>query len=55
LVVLHGRDPDHVDPKVFQIVNLAQDPRDISKPVTVGVLEGRRIDLVADSIFPPRP
>ena len=51
---LHRRDPDDVDTKVFQVVDLAQDPGDVSESISVGVLEGRGVNLVANGVLPPR-
>ena len=47
-------DPDHVDAKLFQVVEPAGDPGKVADTVTVAVLEAARINLVDDRFFPPR-
>ena len=52
--VEHGRYPNGIDSEVLEVINLAYDAGDISQPVSVGVLEGGRVNLIANCIFPPR-
>ena len=43
----------HVQAEVHEVVQLRLDPGEIPYPVTVGVREGTRIDLVHDGLTPP--
>src|SRR6266478_3990481 len=47
------RDPNGVDPKVFQVIELGGDALEIADAVVVAVSEAARIKLVEDGVLPP--
>ena len=49
-----GRQPDHVDAEPLEVIEPARDAGQVPDPVTVGVGEAARIDLVDDGGRPPR-
>ncbi|MNW59382.1 hypothetical protein D3C74_372950 [compost metagenome] len=53
--LIDGTHPNHVDPKVLQIIQLGQNAAQISHSVPVRILEADRIDLVHDAFLPPSP
>ena len=48
-----GRDPDAVDAQIGDVVEPLGDAGKIADPVTIGVAEGARVDLVDDRPAPP--
>ncbi len=50
---INGREPDHVDPQVFQIIQTACDSLNVSDTVSVAVHKAARVDLIDHSLFPP--
>lgn len=50
---VHGRDPDRVDAKIFEVTKSALDSLEIAFTIPVGVLEAAWIDLVDNGVFPP--
>ena len=46
-------EPDGVNTQVFQVVQTADDSRDIADTVSVGILKTLRINLIDDCFFPP--
>jgi hypothetical protein len=57
VVVLRRRidrgQPDDVDPEVSEIVDPRRDPREVADPVTVGIGETPRVDLIDHRGLPP--
>ena len=49
----HGREPDSVNAKLPQVVQPADDTRDVSDAVAVAVLEAAGIDLIDHRLLPP--
>src|SRR5918999_1301529 len=45
--------PEAVDAQPLEVVELLGDTAEIAHPVTVGVLEGPRVDLIEDALPPP--
>ena len=45
--------PDGIHPELFQVIELANDPRDIAETIAVRVVERGRVDLVDESFLPP--
>ena len=57
-VVVVGRlvdrgEPDHVDPKLLQVIQLRRDPVQVADAVAVAVHEAAGIDLINNTFFPP--
>ena len=48
-----GAEPDHIHAQVGQVIQTLGDARQVAVAVTVGVLEGSRVDLVDHGIGPP--
>ena len=47
-------EPDAVDTQPLEMVEVVDDPLDVSRPVTVAVGEGAGVDLIEDGALPPR-
>lgn len=45
--------PDGIHPELFQVIELADDPRDIAETISVRVIERGRVDLVDEGLLPP--
>src|SRR5438445_6628239 len=57
--IRHGRridrcKPDRVDAKLHQIIKSLQDSDQITNAVAITILKRTRVDLVDDSMLPPR-
>ena len=48
-----GRQPDHINAQFLQIVQLTDDPGQISDPVSVGIHKAAGVDLIYHRLFPP--
>ena len=48
-----GREPDAVDPKVLEIIEALDNAVQVADAVGVGVLEGTRVNLIDNAVFPP--
>ena len=51
--LINRTEPDSPHPQLLQVVQPADDARDIPDPVPVGVLKASGIDLVDDRVLPP--
>ena len=51
--LIHRREPDHVDPQIFQIVQPADDSLQVADAVAVAVHKAARINLINHRFFPP--
>src|SRR5690606_12408377 len=49
----NGREPDAVDAEALDVVEAADDAREVAYPVTIGVLKGPGIDLIDHPTAPP--
>lgn len=45
--------PDGIHPELFQVIELADDPRDITETISVRVVKRGRVDLVDEGFLPP--
>lgn len=45
--------PDGIHPELFQVIELANDPRDIAETIAVRVVKRGRVDLVDEGLLPP--
>lgn len=45
--------PDGIHPEIFQVIELADDPRDIAETIPVRVVKRGRVDLVDEGLLPP--
>lgn len=52
--VVHGTDPDGINTNRADVVQLRYDALEVTYAIAVGVLEGGGVDLVDDTILPPR-
>ena len=51
--LVHRGQPDHIDAKLPEIIQSADDTRNISDTVPVGVLKAPGINLIHNRMFPP--
>jgi hypothetical protein len=50
---IEGGDPDRIHPEPLEMIQPADYPSQVPDAVTVGVLEGARVDLIDDASLPP--
>ena len=51
--LIHRREPDHINPQIFQIVQPADNPLQIANPIPVAVHKAARINLINNGFLPP--
>ena len=50
---VHGREPDDIDPQVFDVVNFGDYAGDVAQSIFVGVFVAGGVNLVDNAVFPP--
>src|SRR5690348_3713039 len=51
---MHWREPDRIDTKRLDVVELGDQAAKVAVPVAIAVAKGADIDLINDRAFPPR-
>jgi hypothetical protein len=51
----HWTNPNHIDPYGANVIQLRHDAVQIANAIAIAIFEASRIDLVDDTVFPPRP